>query len=196
MTQPRPSFHKHTSFCLGRIFLFQTLRSLPKRSTTSTRLHLLSENSGNVFTGILQSKICAQFGSICCQFFSECHFHIVFFDQLVKVRQRQSRVLALRKPWSLTPPVRAKKPASGIVVIVATLWTVQKKNASRATELPGSSRVRRRWTLPTLNPDCRTPACPAWPTKNTRSILTFCRAENHQGLFHRYRYFFSLMLLF
>lgn len=109
-------------------------------------------------------------------------------------------MLALSKPWSLTTPVKAKrKTASGIVAIVMTrvqiiLWTAKKKkNANRATNLQRSSRVGLRWTLPTLNPDCRTPACPACRPKNTRPIWTFCRVKK-QGFLHRYCCIFFLPL--
>lgn len=186
------SLFKHVS-CLGRIFLFLMLLSLPKRSTTSTPLHLLSENSGNVFRGNLERPFVLS--SISCHLFSECNVYFLLFYQLVKDRQRMptqrtSLALVLPKPWSLTTPVKAKKTASGIVAIVIIRvqiiqWTVKKKNANRPRILQRSSRVGLRWTLPTLNPDCRTPACPACPLKNTRPILTFCRVKN-QGFLHRY----------
>lgn len=143
--------------------------------------------------------------SIFCQFYSECNLYFLFFHQLVKVRQRMAKqrtslVLVLQKPWRLTTSVKEKKTASGIVVIVIIRaqtipWTVKKKNASRPTNLQQSSRVRLRWLLPTLNPDYRTPACPACPPKITRPILIFWRIKK-QDFLHRYWYFFFLYAAF
>lgn len=182
------------------------LPSLPRMPMTNTLLPLLSENSGKVFRGILVSLYLCQVTLFAYSSLNATSFYLVKVLHRMPT-QRASLVSGQPKLWSLAPPVvAAKKTPSGIAVIVTIhvqirLWTVKKmkeklkKIQRRSKSAQQSSRLRPRWTLPTLNPDCRTPACPACLAKNTRPILTFYRVKN-QDFLHRYWYSFLFRILF